>query len=41
MDGFLVEYAYPSRLINQHLSNVIDDDLVIHKLEGHGDGLDR
>jgi hypothetical protein len=40
VDGFLMEYAYPFILINQHLSNVIDDDLVIHELEGHGDGLD-
>jgi hypothetical protein len=39
VDGFLVEYAYPCRLSNQHLFNMINDDLVIHKLEGHGDGL--
>jgi hypothetical protein len=41
MDGFLVEYVYPFRMINQHLFNVTDDDLVIHELEGHGNGLDQ
>ncbi len=40
VDGFIMENAYPSRLINQHLFNVLDDDLIIHKLEGHGIGLD-
>jgi len=33
MDGFLVEYVYPFRLINQHFFNVIDFDLVIMNLK--------
>jgi hypothetical protein len=28
MDGFLVQYAYPSSLINEHLSEVLNGDLV-------------
>lgn len=40
VNGFLLEYAYPSRLINQDLSTLLDDNLIIHKLEGRGMGLD-
>ncbi len=28
MDGFLVQYAYPSSLINEHLSKVLNGDSV-------------
>ncbi len=28
MDGFLVQYAYPSSLINEHLSEVLNGDSV-------------